>query len=331
MEAVKRWGRRHWPGVVLCQVVALAAISLAAHHQVPAFLLALLLGMALNALSSEAACAPGIDLTSRRLLRIGVALLGLRITLDQVVALGWQPLLMVVLAVGLTLFLGVSLARLLGMSGHIGWIASAAVAVCGASAALAVAAALPSHPNKEKSTLQIVVGVSILSTLAMLLYPIAATELGLQGDKAGVLLGGSIHDVAQVVGAGYSLSVEAGDAAAVVKLARVAMLAPIVVLLSLVCSRHSNLPVESRPPVLPLFLVGFCVAVLLSGSGWLPQVLVQAGRELSQLCLVSAMAAIGMKTRLHEILGAGWKPILHMAVMTMFLFAFCGTWLLGRS
>ncbi|TNF53147.1 MAG: putative sulfate exporter family transporter, partial [Burkholderiales bacterium] len=84
MTRLQLWGRQHWSGLVLCLVVALAALSLSEHHQAPAFLLALLLGMALNSLSRETACGPGIDFTARQVLRIGVALLGLRITLDQV-------------------------------------------------------------------------------------------------------------------------------------------------------------------------------------------------------------------------------------------------------
>lgn len=328
---LQRWGRQHWPGLVLCQVVALAALSLSAHYQAPAFLLALLLGMALNALSRETACSPGIEFTARQVLRIGVALLGLRITLDQVLLLGWQPLLMVALAVGTTLVLGVWLSRRMGQEDHTGWISGAAVAVCGASAAMAVAAALPSHPRKETAALRIVVGVSILSTGAMLAYPMLVTALGLQGQAAGIFLGGTIHDVAQVIGAGYALSPQAGDTATVVKLARVAMLAPVVLLVALVHRRAGSMPSQERPPVLPAFLIGFCAAVLLGSSGWLPPALVQAGRDVSQLCLVSAMAAIGMKTHLPDVLGSGWKPMLLMVVLTLFLATFCAAWLSGLA
>lgn len=329
MAGLHIWSRQHWPGLVLCQVVALAALSLSEHYQAPAFLLALLLGMALNSLSRETACGPGIDFTARQVLRIGVALLGLRITLDQVFLIGWQPLLMVVLAVGTTLLLGVRIARRMGLAAHTGWMAGAAVAICGASAAMAVAAALPSHPQKETSALRIVVGVSILSTGAMLLYPLLVTALGLQGASAGIFLGGTIHDVAQVIGAGYALSPEAGDTATVVKLARVAMLAPIVVLVVLVHRRDASPPAQARPPLLPSFLIGFCAAVLLGSSGGVAPALVQAGREVSHLCLVSAMAAIGMKTHLTDVLESGWRPMLLMLVLTLFLAAFSVAWLSG--
>ena len=328
MTRLQLWGRQHWSGLVLCLVVALAALSLSEHHQAPAFLLALLLGMALNSLSRETACGPGIDFTARQVLRIGVALLGLRITLDQVLLIGWQPLLMVMLAVGTTLLLGVWIARWMGLAPHTGWMAGAAVAICGASAAMAVAAALPSHPQKETSALRIVVGVSILSTAAMLIYPMLVTALGLQGAAAGVFLGGTIHDVAQVIGAGYALSPEAGDTATVVKLARVAMLAPIVVLVVLL-HRCDVPPSHARPPLLPAFLIGFCAAVLLGSSGGLAPALVQAGRDMSHICLVSAMAAIGMKTHLPDVLASGWRPMLLMLVLTLFLAAFCAAWLSG--
>src|SRR4029078_9955975 len=105
-----------------------------------------------------------------------------------------------------------------------------ATAICGASAALALAAAMPAHPQKQRATLFTIVGVSTLSTLAMIVYPSGAQARGLAPRTADIFLGATIHDVAQVVGAGYSLSPETGDVATVVKLLRVAMLLPLIAL-----------------------------------------------------------------------------------------------------
>ena len=163
------------------------------------------------------------------MLRLGVALLGLKITMAEVTSLGWSPLLLVVAAVALTIVASTLAARWMGFDPRFGVLSGGATAICGASAAMAISAALPSHPLKEYATLFTVVGVSILSTVAMLLYPAIARYAGLDDTHAGIFIGATVHDVAQVIGAGYAISPETGDTATIVKLARVAMLLPVIV------------------------------------------------------------------------------------------------------
>ncbi len=151
--------------------------------------------------------------------------------------MGWQPLLLVVVSVTLTIAVSMVAARLFGFRGLFGLLTGGATAICGASAALALAAALPGHPLKERATLFTVIGVSALSTMAMIAYPMIVHALGLNPVQAGIFLGGTIHDVAQVVGAGYSISRETGDAATLVKLMRVSMLLPVIVFAVLVSRR----------------------------------------------------------------------------------------------
>ena len=146
-------------------------------------LLALLLGMAMNFLSDEGACVPGIEFTARTVLRIGVALLGLRITLLQIAALGWQPVVLVLLSVTLTIGTAIVAARLPGFRAGFGLLSGGATAICGASAALAIAAASPNHPLKERATLFTVLGVSALSTLAMIAYPMLAQMSGARSAR----------------------------------------------------------------------------------------------------------------------------------------------------
>lgn len=319
-----------WPGLLVSGVVAVAAMFLAEHHGAPVMLLALLLGMALNFLTQpddgqHSRSAAGIDFTAKAVLRLGVALLGLRITLDQVLALGWQPIAMVVLAVGLTIAVGILLARLMGFQMFFGLLTGGAVAICGASAALALSAAMPQYPKKEQDTLFTVIGVSTLSTLAMVLYPMVTGWLGLTPWQAGVFIGGTIHDVAQAVGAGYSISHEAGDVATLVKLMRVAMLLPVIALAAWLARRHElsqgGGATGPRPPLLPWFAVAFAVLVAIHSTGWLPQVLVDLGKSASQWCLVAAMAAIGMKTHLKDLIKVGWKPAALLVAQTVFLAA----------
>ena len=110
------------------------------------------------------------------------------------------------------------LARRLGLKPLFGVLSGGAVAICGASAALAIASVLPRNDTRERDTILTVVSVTALSTLAMILYPVFATSIGLDHKQAGIFIGGTIHDVAQVVGAGYTISNETGDIATYVKL-----------------------------------------------------------------------------------------------------------------
>ena len=236
------------------------------------------------------------------------------------------PVLLVVTLVVVTIGLSVVAARLMGFQRLFGMLTGGATAICGASAALALAASLPNHPQKERATLFTVIGVSTLSTLAMVLYPMLTRALDMPPLMAGFFIGGTIHDVAQVVGAGYSLSHEAGDAATLVKLMRVAMLLPVIALAAVLARRYEraqggDVPAGPRPPLLPWFAVAFAVLVLVNSSGWLPAALVQAGQGTSQFLLVASMAAIGMKTQLREIVTVGWKPVVLMVLETAFLAA----------
>lgn len=307
------------PGISISLVVAAAATFLAEHYGAPVMLFALLLGLSLNFLAGEGKCKAGIEFTARTVLRLGVALLGMRITLEQIAALGWKPVALVVTLVAVTIGVSVLAARAMGFKRIFGMLTGGATAICGASAALALAAALPSHPQKERATLFTVIGVSALSTLAMILYPMIANAVGLSPQAAGVFLGATIHDVAQVVGAGYSMSPETGDVATVVKLMRVAMLLPVIVVAAMVTRLQGAETGGKRPPLLPWFAVGFLVLACVNSTGLVPA-LVQGGvNELSRWCLVVSIAALGMKTQLKELTTVGIKPILLMFGETVFL------------
>ena len=309
-----------FPGLIACGVVAAAATFLSQHYGAPVMLFALMLGMAMNFLSGDGPCKPGIEFTARHVLRWGVALLGLRITAAQVVALGWHPVIVVAVSLVLTIAVSMVVARLTGFNILFGLLSGGATAICGASAALALSAALPPHPLKERATLFTVVGVSALSTFAMILYPMLARALGLDEQTAGVFLGATIHDVAQVVGAGYGMSQQVGDTATLVKLMRVASLLP-VILFAVLYTRATGkaAPGEQRPPLLPWFAVGFAALVALNSTGWLPAAASQLGTAVSGWFLVAAMAGIGMKTQLRELVTVGIKPVLLMVGETAFL------------
>ena len=309
------------PGLVASAVIAAAATFLSEHYKAPVMVFALLLGMAMNFLSSEGKCKEGIELVARDVLRFGVALLGLRITLGQIASLGWEPIALVIGTVAITILVSILAARLLGFDPLFGMLTGGATAICGASAAMALSAALPAHPRKERATLFTLIGVSALSSTAMIAYPMIVQAFGLSSTDAGVFLGGTIHDVAQVVGAGYSMNTETGDTATVVKLLRVAMLLPVIVCATMITRVRGAGQAGPRPPLLPWFAVAFVILAGINSTGWIPLQVQSFGNELSRWCLVAAIAALGMKTHLKELVSVGFKPVALMVGETLFLAA----------
>ncbi|MDB5418562.1 MAG: hypothetical protein JWP50_1981 [Phenylobacterium sp.] len=313
-----------YAGVLAAATVALAASWLAQHYAAPVMLFALLFGMAFHFLHEEGRCVAGIEFSSKAVLRTGVALLGARITVEQMLALGAVPIVMVVAGVASTLLVGFVASRALGLSRSFGVLSGGAVGICGASAALAIASVLPKTKESERDVILAVVVVTALSTLAMILYPMLVTAMGLDHQRAGLFLGGTIHDVAQVVGAGYMISPKTGDVATYVKLLRVAMLLPVVFAIAFVVARGRNRSgggaAGGRPPF-PLFLLGFAALVALNSLGLFDKAVVDGASEVSRWCLVTAIAALGMKTSFKELAAAGWRPVALMVAETAWIAA----------
>lgn len=307
-------------GVLVCIIIALATTFIADHYGGPTLLYALLFGMALHFLSEEGRCVAGIEFTARIILRLGVALLGVRITIEQVMELGVGPVVIVIAGVSLTILVGVVLARLLGLHRDLGLLTGGSVAICGASAALALSAVMPRHEHSERQIILTVVGVTTLSTLAMVTYPLIVGGLGLSDNEAGIFLGATIHDVAQVVGAGYMISESTGDVSTFVKLLRVAMLVP-VVLAFIFLFRDARREAGSgkKVPMLPGFLVAFVLLVIVNSLGFVPVMVAEGMTDLSRWCLVTAIAALGIKTSFQKLAVVGWKPVILMTAETLFL------------
>ncbi|QJR12804.1 hypothetical protein DSM104443_03897 [Usitatibacter rugosus] len=311
---------RVFPGLAVCAVVAIAATFLSVHYRASAMLFALLLGMALNFLTEEGQCRAGIQVASSHVLRIGVALLGLKITVDQVVALGWEVVVLVVVAVVATVLVGLLVARAMKLTNAFGTLTGGAVAICGVSAALAIASILPKHQHAERDASFTAIGVTALSTLAMIVYPLIVGAFGLNQHEAGIFLGGTIHDVAQVVGAGYSVSQDTGDTATIVKLLRVGMLLPVCLAIGVALHVRGSEAARSAP-LLPWFAVVFAILVVVNSLGFIPKSVADAGNELSRWFLVTAIAAIGMKTSIKSLIAMGLKPVMLVVLETVFLAA----------
>ncbi len=308
------------PGLLLSATIALAVRFVSDQLGGPVMLYALLFGMAFNFLTEDERFAAGIYFASRHILRIGVALLGLRITAGEVMALGWPVVALIVAGVVTTILIGGLLGRVFGLKADQSVLSAGAVAICGASAALAIASVLPAHKNHERNTILTVAGVTALSTVAMVIYPVVAIYLQYDNVTAGVFLGATIHDVAQVVGAGYIISDQTGEISTLVKLIRVACLVPVVVIISLITHRR-RAESPDRRPLLPWFLVAFVVMVIVNSAGWVPQQAHALLTPVSSWCLLTAVAALGVKTSLQALTEVGLAPVGVMVLQTLLLAA----------
>jgi uncharacterized integral membrane protein (TIGR00698 family) len=320
------------PGLMVTTLVAMAAAFLGNHYKGSMLLFALLLGLALHFVSDDKRCAAGIQFASSTVLRLGVALLGLRLTIDHVVTLGWQTALALLVAVGLTIALGIVLAQFFKVESSLGVLIGGATAICGASAALAISSVLPKNKNLERDTALTVVGVTTLSTIAMVIYPLITQWLGFSAVESGKFLGATIHDVAQVVGAGFSLSVEAGNAATITKLMRVAFLVPTLLVITIVVRNQvtdADLSDSGKStPLLPWFLLLFLIFMLLNSTGIVPHTVQSAASEISQAFLVLAIAGVGLKTSLQSITQLGWRPVAMIILVTLGLAVMTSAYLL---
>ncbi len=308
------------PGLLLSATIALAVRFVSDQLGGPAMLYALLFGMAFNFLTEDERFAAGIYVASRNVLRFGVALLGLRITTGDVMELGWPVVALIVVGVVATILVGAVIGRGFGLRGDHAVLSAGAVAICGASAALAIASVLPSHKDHERNTILTVAGVTALSTVAMVAYPVLVTFLGYDNVTAGVFLGATIHDVAQVVGAGYIISDQSGEISTLVKLIRVACLVPVVVVISLITHR-SRAESPDRRPLLPWFLVAFVALVIVNSLGWVPADAHSLLTPVSSWCLLTAVAALGVKTSLKALADVGPAPVGVMVLQTLLLAA----------
>lgn len=319
MAAVRTGLARVVPGILLCAAIGAAASFLSGHYGGPAMLFALLLGIAFGFAGEGGRARAGVEVASGFVLRLGVGLLGIRITLDEIAAFGWQTPAVVAGLIALTIATGFAAARLFGRPWRFALLAGGAVAICGASAALAIAAVIPRTDRTERDTLFTVVAVTTLSTVAMVLYPVLFGLLGLDDRGIGFLIGATVHDVAQVVGAGYSVSDEAGDAATIVKLMRVAMLPVVLVAIALALRATGAGSAAARVALLPWFMVLFIALSAAASVAALPPALTGAVEAASRAMLLTAIAALGVKTSLKAMLALGGGHVWVVTVETLVL------------
>ena len=317
------------PGLALAAVIALAAQYVAEHYGAPAMLMAVLIGAAFNHLSASPKLGPGLSFAARDLLRIGVALLGVRLTIGDMASLGAAPFILIVSGVAFTVIVGAAIGRLCGLTPAHAVLSAGAVGICGASAALAIAAALPASKDGERNAALTVASVTALSTLAMLIYPLISSAMNFDDRSAGVFIGATIHDVAQVVGAGYTISETAGETATLVKLVRVGCLLPVVIAVGWLFRGERRNSGDASPTALaPTFMVAFFVLMAINSAGLISPTVKTAMTMTSQWALITAVAALGVRTSMAELTAVGPSPLVALCLQTA---ALAGFILIGLS
>lgn len=319
--ARRRW-QAYFPGVLVTAIAALAAGWLADHYAAPIVLMGLLIGLALSFLSQDRRTHAGLDLMSQTALRIGIVFIGARITAQQLADLGPLPFALLALIMIAVILITVASAKLFGQSRDAGLLAGGATAICGASAALALYSLIGDRRVDQARFTLTLVGITVASALAMTLYPVLAAEFGLSDAQAGFLIGASIHDVAQAIGGGFSYSPAAGEVATIVKLTRVTLLAPMLMLVALWLGRSGESENKARIPLrLPWFILGFLAVAAINSLVAVPKPVDDAAATAASTLLLLAIVATAMKARLHLLLDQGWRsfaPII-VATLTSFL------------
>ncbi len=305
-----------YPGIAAVLLIAAASQFLATNYGAPVLVFALLLGMAMNFLYRQEHTRAGVDLCATQVLRAGVGLLGAGIAVSDIAAIGVSGLGVLLGGMAITIALGPVLAKMLGLNRDFGLLSSGAVAICGVSAALTLSSVMPKSEEQSKFTLLTVIMVTTIGAIAMVLYPIIVQTLELTPQQAGYFLGGAIHDVSHVAGAGFALSEAVGVEAMTVKMVRVAMLIPIAWCFLMLFNRSTGSTQSLRPPG---FLLVFIALAVVNSLGYIPVNWSATLTDLSKLSFLLAIVALGIKTELNGLVAHGWRPVALVLLQSVLL------------
>ncbi|MGO1900325.1 MAG: YeiH family protein [Brachybacterium sp.] len=307
-----------WPGIALA--LGVAAVSMLASEALPgisALVIAIVVGvMVANLAVLPPALVPGTQFTAKKLLRAGIVLLGLQVALGDLLALGAPMLAVVVVVVTVGILGTVAIGRLLGVEKGLTILVACGFSICGAAAVAAAAGVTDPEEEHEERTVTAIALVVLCGTLMIAAVPAVAALLQLSPEAAGLWAGASIHEVAQVVAAGGALGGTALTLAVIVKLARVLMLAPVMATLSLQ-QRREGMAEGKRPPLVPLFVLGFLAMVVLRSVAPLPAPVLEIGAMLQTGLLAAAMFALGTGVRVRRLLQVGPRPFALAALSTL--------------
>ena len=312
-----------WPGLVLVGVITGAGYSLREMPGLVIFspmILSVIIGMLFaNTVGTAAHTSEGIKFSQKTLLRLAIILLGFRLTVDQAASIGIDGFGIIAVTLAAAFLFTLGMARLLGVERKLAELIAAGTSICGASAIVAINAVTNA---RDEDVAYAVASITLFGTIAMLAYPLLGAFAGLDQNAYGLWAGSSIHEVAQVIGATFQYGTEAGETGTVAKLTRVALLAPMVILMSFAAHRAQGSKTNAARPPVPWFVLGFVIVVLWNSFIGLPDTLRPLIAFVTTLMLTMGLAAMGLNARVSEIRSRGMKPLILAFSAFVFIAAF---------
>lgn len=301
--------QRRWPGLALATTgVAVAAAVNLAVPALSALTVAVVLGVLVGNLPVlPSATEPGLRWATRRLLRLGVVLLGLQLAVGHVLDLGAGTVVAVTLTVLITFVGTLLLGRLLRLPRGLTTLVATGFSICGASAIAAMESVVK---RRDEDVTTAIALVTVYGGLAIVAVPTLGPLLGLTGVDLGAWAGLSVHEVAQVVAAASPAGAAAIAMAAVVKLSRVVLLAPMVASMSVLERRGARPEDGPRPPLVPLFVVGFLAMVAVRSTGVAPEAVLDVSKTVTTLLLAGALFGLGCAVKVRSLLATGPRALL---------------------
>lgn len=304
-------------GAVTAAAFLLRSLELPGLTRISPLMLAIMIGMLVrNTLGRPEAARAGLAFSLRGPLRLGIILLGLQVTLAEILGIGWSGLLILAFALLSTYLFTLWLGGRLGVAPGLATLIAAGTGVCGASA---IVAANTVVRDGDESIAYALATVTLFGTIAMFSYPLIGAALHMPTEVYGLWSGASVHEVAQVVAAGFARGQAEGEFATVAKLARVLMLAPLVIGMGLWAARQTQGGSRTGSPPIPWFVFGFLALVLLSDTGWIDPQLRSYANLATQILLTFALAAVGLETDIRRLIAQGWQPLLLGALATVYI------------
>ena len=319
MSGAMRAAGSHWPGLALAAVATLVALVI--NRWVP-LASPLLIAIVLGAASANTGLVPqrarsGIGFAAKSLLRLGVALLGLQLVLTDIARLGVGMVAVVIGVVALGILGTLVMGRWLGVPPGQRLLVACGFSICGAAAVAAVESVSEVDDEEVATSITLVV---LFGTMMIPLIPLLARLAGFSDVQAGGWAGGSIHEVAQVVAAGGIIGGAALQVGVVVKLARVLMLAPVLAIIALRGRRsatRNDRGGSTRPPLVPVFVVGFLACAILRTTGVLNETVLDVAKVMQTALLAAAMFALGCGVHVRVLRKLGGKTVLLAALSTL--------------
>lgn len=297
------------PGLALTAGIAALAFAL---HRLPGLglfsplILAIVIGVALqNSFGAPAQSKAGVVFAMRPILRFGIVLLGFQLTFAQIAEVGVGGAAVIATTLTATFLFTVWLGHLLGVERKLAQLIGAGTSICGASAVIAANSVTQAH---DEDVAYAVACVTLFGSAAMFLYPLLQAPLALDARSFGLWAGASIHEIAQVVAAAFQAGKEAGDFGTIAKLARVTLLAPVVLVLGALTTRRAE-AAGARAPI-PWFVFGFLAVIGLNSAIALPPDVKAAIVAATSFLLAMALAAMGLETDLRKLRAKGFRPLL---------------------